>query len=221
MRKKIQAWIIRLLSQIGLAVSSPSSDDLFAKAYDAFKTEFYRRSRAGATELARSRQRLAASPEFQRSASPFALRYKTYQDYVETIGSDFVACLKEIVIPHCGQLTPAQLQVIQQELRQVFSRRLEEAKQSESAFAASIGRSDNLRSVHLPVESLFNSTCSRYSEIVESTAKQSRLEDDRKRLKEQKDRRQEILKEVIKWGITGGGIIYLGKLILQNLGWIK
>jgi hypothetical protein len=96
----------------------------------------------------------------------------------------------------------------------------ERAISADSAFGSQM-HSGIVNAARTGLESIFASTNSRFSALIESTVQQANLQARRKQIDEGKRRRLEILKEIIKWGFTGGGIFLVGNLVLRAIGVLK
>jgi hypothetical protein len=219
--KSIFTFFSRFKARIANLWTSPPPDQVFDEAFAVFKAELGRKSRERATRLAQSLSRLSASPEFQKSAQPFVQRHRLYAEYANEIGTDFIEDMKSIIMPHCDQILPSHVKVLKAKIQTVLASRREQAKNSDSSFAATMRPREIAQALHPEVESIFNSASSRFCGLIESTIEKANLQAKRKRRDEHKKRRIEILKELIKWGFTGGGIAYLGSLILREIGIIK
>ena len=164
-----------------LVTLETTSEKRFNEALDVFHTEFRRLTRENATDLANSLVRLARSPEFQRSANRHFLRQKIYQASIESLGDQFVATLKSILLPHCGTISDQQLLTLKNELRTIITSKLGQAKNGATRFAASLGQSSDIGSIIRPLESIYQLAALRFEELVVSTVKQANLQNERQK----------------------------------------
>jgi hypothetical protein len=202
-------------------IASPSPEQLFAEAFKVFQFDYFRKVSDRSTHLTQALNRLAASPEYQKAVNPLAQRHKLYEQYLQNMGDDFINDVSQIVVPHCDEIPEPQIQTLQKELGDIFAVRLAQAKMAESTLLAIDASADNSSSALTSLESLFNYSTFRFSELIVSTIRQANLHADRRKLDRRKQRLTEIVKELLRKALAGGGIIFYGGLILKALGIIN
>ena len=117
-----------------------SSLEQFQRSFEVFEGEIHRSVRDIVTKLSKERAHLVTAPEFQRSATPFVQRFRLYDKLIEEIEESFTNNLNKIILTHCDEITSESIQKIRQKISQIILGQMERAKQSESSFASSIGK---------------------------------------------------------------------------------
>lgn len=152
-----------------------SEKEIFDVAYDAMKTEFRRLVRERVDQQGKAMATLARSSQFQKSATPHVNRNKIYEETLESVGNDYVSALKNILLPNCGIITDGQTSELIQELTRIIETMNENAKRGTARFAASMGLTKSLESFNTPLENIYRSAASRFSDHIVSEIKQSNL----------------------------------------------
>ena len=219
--RKLKILIKRLIVKIFSVLIVESLEEQFSLAYKEFEKEISLTIQNMSSSLSKSKVKIARSSNVGKQQDIYSQKYKLYEDFTKELGDTFLAKVDKIILENCDEVLPNSVRLIQKQLTIIFQSQLQVAKDGEKRYLLSIGKSKDEKSSIIPIEGLFNNNNSKYVQLLESHIGQFNLRKYREKREHNRQHRLEITKELIKYGLTGGGIIIVGKWLLTGIGLIK
>jgi hypothetical protein len=167
-----------------------TAEERFSDAIRVFERRFSRLSSKRSSELSRSLSHLAASPAFQKYVNPIGAIRREHQTFTSSLCADFLASVKDIVIPHCDSLSPTQIDSLGNKIADLLMLRMEQAEAQIEAFALSRGLHVDDKSKDDHITSVYTSAAARCRDELGEIAGEAALVFERKRMG---DRRQGLI----------------------------
>ena len=187
--------------QLRNIVGFSPSEVQFDRALPVFMKAVAQKRRERISILCSGRARLGAE-NARMSRDPFSGRVDLYREHADSLGKTFLESFKTIVVANCREIPSKSLPIMLNELNQIYSSAIQNARDSELHLAQSLGRQEQLKSFVVPIEHVYSDARSRHSDILQSEIEQFNLSTSTNRLQSRRKRTTSLVIQIISYVIT-------------------